>query len=403
MKKISLFTTMMLFVVFVFGQFQLGHRVVTFKDPARSNRSVETHIYYPAATAGDDVPIASGTFPVVVFGHGFIMGNPALYTYLWEGIATKGYIMAFPTTENGSVIPPPNHLEFGKDLAFLVDTIIASNNVASSFLNGKVANKAALMGHSMGGKSAWIATKLTTKATTIFTIGAAISNPPIGTAINVLGDYAKFTSIPAVSMAAEFDCVAAPADNQKKLYDTCASQCKYYIVIKGGGHCFFASQAGSGLMSCESGEGSCEPFTITREQQNEYTINFLSLWLSYQLKNNAADGVAFKALVATSNLITETHNCSGSSVGISEQVNNAKVEIFPNPSMGSFNLFVGNVNHRKVEVKIFSLSGKVVFSNIYNAGLNNTYIINTEDFNKGIYFIEINADGNQYVKKLIIE
>lgn len=393
----------MMLLIFAFGQFQLGHRVVTFKDPARSNRSIETHMYYPAATAGDDVPVASGTFPVVVFGHGFIMGNPALYTYLWEGIATKGYIMAFPTTENGSVFPPPSHLEFGKDLAFLVDTILASNTVSSSFLFGKVTNKAALMGHSMGGKAAWIATKLTTKASTIFTIGAAISNPPIGTAVDVLGEYAKFTTIPAVSMAAEFDCVAAPADNQKKLYDTCASQCKYYIVIKGGGHCFFASQAGSGLMSCESGESSCETFTITREEQNQYVINFLAPWLSYQLKNNAADGIAFRGLVASSNLITETHNCPTSGVGISEQVNQTNVEIFPNPSNGSFNLYVGNVNHRKVEVKIYNTTGKVVFSNLYNAGINNTYLINTENFNKGIYVIQINADEKQFVKKIIVE
>lgn len=403
MKKISLFTTLMMFLIFAFGQYQLGHRVVTFKDPARSNRSIETHMYYPATTAGDDVPIAAGTFPVVVFGHGFIMGNPDLYTYLWEGIATKGYIMAFPTTENGSVFPPPNHLEFGKDLAFLVDTILGSNTVSSSFLNGKVTNKAALMGHSMGGKAAWIATKLTTKATTIFTIGAAISNPPIGTAVDVLGEYATFTTIPAVSMAAEFDCVAAPADNQKKLYDTCSSSCKYYIEIIGGGHCFFASQEGSGLMSCESGEGSCETFTITREQQNQYVISFLTPWLSFQLKNNAADGIAFRALVASSNLITETHNCPTSGVGVSDQISKTNIELFPNPSKGSFNLYVGNVNNRKVEVKIFSLTGKTVFSNIYKAGINNTYSINTEDFNKGIYFVQVNADGNQYVKKLIVE
>lgn len=402
MRKLTFFIPFMMLTIFSFGQYQLGHRVVTFTDPSRSDRDIETHMYYPATTAGDDVPVATGTFPVIVMGHGFIMGDPALYTHLWEGIATKGYIMAFPTTENGSIFPPPNHLTFGLDLAFLVDTLIGSNTVASSFLFGKVANKAALLGHSMGGKAAWIAANTTTKATTIFTFGAAISNPPIGTAVDVLGEYAQNVTIPAVSMAAQFDCVAPPAENQKLLYDTASSQCKYYIEIIGGGHCFFAAQEGSGLMACESGEGSCETFTITREQQNQYVLDFLTPWLSFQLKNNAADGLAFKALVASSSLITEVHNCAGSGTEINEKTVSTKVEVFPNPSNGSFNLFVGNVNNRKVEVKIYNLTGSVVFSNLYNASIDNNYSINTEDFNKGIYFIEVNADGDQHLKKLVI-
>ena len=70
MRKLTFFIPFMMLTVFSFGQYQLGHRVVTFTDPSRSDREIETHLYYPAATAGDDVPVASGTFPVVVMGHG---------------------------------------------------------------------------------------------------------------------------------------------------------------------------------------------------------------------------------------------------------------------------------------------------------------------------------------------
>ena len=57
----------------VFAQnFQSGKTSISFTDISR-NRQIPTDIYYPANTAGNNVPIASGNtkFPVVVFGHGF--------------------------------------------------------------------------------------------------------------------------------------------------------------------------------------------------------------------------------------------------------------------------------------------------------------------------------------------
>jgi dienelactone hydrolase len=399
MRKFTILSSFLFLSIYAFGQFQLGHRVITFKDPARNNRSVETHLYYPANTAGDNVPIANGTFPVVVMGHGFIMGNPALYGYLWQEIATKGYIMAFPTTENGSVLPPPNHLAFGQDLAFLVDTILGSNNVSSSFLFGKVTNKAAIMGHSMGGKSAHIGAKLTTKATTLISMGGSIANPPIGTSVDVLGDYARHITIPTVVVAGEFDCVAPPAENQKLLYDTTIAACKYYVTIKGGGHCYFASQAGSGLMSCESGENSsCTAnFTITREQQNQYLVSFLLPWLNYQLKNNAADGLAFRALVTTSNLYTTALNCPLNTTGI-ENLTSSSINIFPNPASGSFNIQTPNAENISINIK--SITGANVFSNIFET---NNITIQTENFSKGLYFVEIIINNQKVVKKIIID
>lgn len=399
MKKITFLTSLMFFAIYVFGQFQLGHRVVTFKDPARSDRSIETHIYYPATTAGDDVAIASGTFPVIVMGHGFIMGNTELYTYLWEEIATQGYIMAFPTTENGSVIPPPNHLEFGKDLAFLVDTIIGSNNVSTSFLNGKVSNKAAIMGHSMGGKAAHIAAHITTKATTLISMGAAISNPPIGSSVDVLGEYAQYVTIPTLVVAGEFDCVAPPEENQQLLYDTSAADCKFYIKIKGGGHCYFASQEGSGFMSCESGENSsCTAnFTITREQQNEYLISFLLPWLNYLLKDNIVEELAFRAFVSTSNLIEAEYDCPANTTGIENQLP-LSINLFPNPTNGSLNIQLSDAHNVLVNIK--SISGSTIYTNIFES---NNITIQTENFSKGLYFVEITLNDQRVVKKIIIE
>ena len=62
--------------------YEVGHATITFTDPSRGNRGIPTEIYYPADAAGEDVPLASGleSFPVVTFGHGYLMS--VSYTHL---------------------------------------------------------------------------------------------------------------------------------------------------------------------------------------------------------------------------------------------------------------------------------------------------------------------------------
>ena len=96
--------------------YQTGQTTITFTDPDRNNRSIPTQIFYPASTGGSNVPVAAGEFPVIAFGHGFVMVYSA-YEYLWQALVPQGYILVLPTTEGGF---SPNHLALGLDLRFLV-------------------------------------------------------------------------------------------------------------------------------------------------------------------------------------------------------------------------------------------------------------------------------------------
>lgn len=64
--------TMLCLSINLFAQ-QIGHTTVTFTDASRSNRQIQTEVYYPATLAGDNTPISAGVFPLVVCGHGFVM------------------------------------------------------------------------------------------------------------------------------------------------------------------------------------------------------------------------------------------------------------------------------------------------------------------------------------------
>lgn len=274
--------------------YPLGHREITYTDASRSNRDVPCHLYYPGVSAGDNVAVAIGTFPVIVFGHGFIMGEPDLYKYLWDSIATRGYICVFPTTESGSILPAPDHTQFALDLAFLNSKLKQENTNPSSIFSGKVAAKSAIMGHSMGGRASYIACKNNSEVTTLITFGAAIADPPLGTSIDILNDYARFITIPTLVISAEFDCVAPPADNQKPLYDISPAACKFYVSLKGGGHCYFGSQESSALLiKCETGESCSGDFTISRAEQNARLLNVLIPYLDFILKDICPSWISF--------------------------------------------------------------------------------------------------------------
>ena len=91
--------------------FSIGNTSITFHDSSR-NRKIETKIYYPSDNPGENVPIATGEFPVLVFGHGYLMGWQS-YQNFWEELVPEGYLVCLPTTEMGAF---PDHEDFGTDL-----------------------------------------------------------------------------------------------------------------------------------------------------------------------------------------------------------------------------------------------------------------------------------------------
>lgn len=76
----------------------IGHTTLTFNDPNRTGgfgsgagagRQIQTEIYYPSATTGENVAVANGTWPLIVFGHGFAMNWDA-YSNIWNQLVPLG-------------------------------------------------------------------------------------------------------------------------------------------------------------------------------------------------------------------------------------------------------------------------------------------------------------------------
>ncbi len=273
--------------------YEVGHRSITFQDSTRGDRDVETHIYYPADSAGDNVPIANDSFPVIVFGHGFSMNWDA-YPNLWNNFVPKGYIMAFPNTETGF---SPDHATFARDLDFISNTMKAEGRDSNSVFYRHVVPRTALMGHSMGGGASFLAAANNDSITTLVGLAPADTDP---SSI----DTAKDVKVSTMILSGEEDDVTPPEEHHIPHYDTLNVPCKTFVNILGGAHCYFAMSG----TTCDIGGGGG---SISREEQQQITYDYVGLWLDYKLKENCDAFPELQDSLNTSTRVDHRQACFG--------------------------------------------------------------------------------------------
>ncbi|MCB0517097.1 MAG: alpha/beta hydrolase [Chitinophagales bacterium] len=288
MKLLKLLLLSLLFAPTALAQtFSIGNTSLTLSD---GTNSVSTQIYYPANTTGTNVSVAAGTFPVVIFGHGFSIAYSS-YSQVWETLVPEGFIVVLPTTQSGL---SPNHAQFGVDLNTAAYGMQNQNTLSGSLFEGKVAPFTAIGGHSMGGGAAFLAAAANTTLTCMFTFAAAETNPSaIAAAANI--------NIPNLVISGTEDCVAPTNTHQIPMYNATASSCKVYYEIEGASHCQFTN---GNATNCYLGEGfSCfgwGPF-ISLSEQHSMVNNAILPWLRFWLKNECVQWSAFNNYIANAN------------------------------------------------------------------------------------------------------
>jgi len=277
-------------------EYQKGHTTINFIDPSRNNRDIPTEIYYPSNNSGEDVSVASGMFPVLSFGHGYLMPVDT-YENFRDFFVPKGYIMVFPDTETGIL---PNALDLGLDMSFLINSMAEENLDPGSIFYGAIAPESALLGHSMGGGASMLAAANERSITAVANFAASNTTP---SAI----DAASEITIPALLFSGSEDCVTLPSETQDIMYDSLASECKTQVTITGGGHCYFGNYS----LACAIGENACEPdLTINRTEQQDVTFDFLLLWLNNFLKGDSLLYNTFLDSLHNSQRITYRLDCN---------------------------------------------------------------------------------------------
>jgi len=365
--------------------YAIGSLNNTYIDPSRNNRQIPVAVYYPAQNPGSGVAMAPGSFPVVSFGHGFVMVHTA-YKYLWEALVPLGYIVVFPLTE-GSAIPAPSQMDFGLDIAFVARKIVNDGLTnPSSIFYGHVKDRRALMGHSMGGGSAYLGAAYDTSITTLVTLAAANTSPSAVLA-------SRGVNVPTLLFAGQNDCITPPSQHQQPLYDSTASLHKVMITILGGGHCYFADYN----FNCSLGELTCSPQpTITRSQQQQTMLDFLIPWLDYTLNDNYTAWQLFYDSLTSSGRISYQlqWTLTGRGHGMGYQKCNQCFRNFDEK-------FVIEIptSFLPVAVYVFNTSGQLVYakSSVKLPALT----LDTATWPKGVYFLRIFGSSYLCAGKII--
>jgi hypothetical protein len=331
--------------------YEIGYTSVTYVDPDRGNRQVDTEIYYPADTPGQNVPVATppiGGFPVVSFGHGYLISWDD-YDFLWEGLVPGGCVVAFPQT-GGELFP--EHLEFGLDLAFVSRAVRAESSSPSSLFYGALSQAAAVGGHSMGGGASFLGAAADTSITALFNLAAAETNP---SAVAAAGQV----TVPALVFSGSLDCVTPPADHQVPMYDALSSDCRTRVTLLGGSHCQFAEDN----FFCNLGEGGCPDPTISRTRQHTLTLTLLDPWLAAVLRDNPQSWGLFQSVLDTLSGVTYVQDCPLSTVGSEDRAQEAEpvrlaVESAPNPFSHETRVRFNTPHPGRVVVDIYSIHGR---------------------------------------------
>lgn len=361
---------------------QIGHTTITFNDPDRSGgfgngggpgRQIQTEIYYPADVDGDDVELTEGTYPVVVFGHGFVMVWSA-YENIWEALVPEGYIVCFPRTEGNFA---PSHEDFGLDLALVATDMQALGAEETSLFFGHVSDRDAVMGHSMGGGASFIAAA-GADLDAIIGLAAAETDPSaIAAAANVME--------PLLMLAGGGDNVTPPSEHQIPIYDATSAMCKYLVTITGGGHCYFANSN----FNCDTGElFSGSDINIERTEQQQTAMDYILPWLDHWLKDDPLALQTFTDLVWNDDRTTFVENCLVLSAGAQDET---AIKPYPNPAKDWLFLEIP-ATQDTAPITVYDLSGRIVLQDQLQPG---NGAIDVRGLKGGVYVLEVGLSSTK--------
>lgn len=358
---------------YTFSQaFPVGNRNVTLLDASR-NREIGLLLYYPAQTAGANTALASGSFPLLTFGHGFLI-PAASYSDFASLLAGQGIVVALPSTEGGF---SPNHDAFGKDIAF-INTWYRSGQDDFYTCNGF----SALGGHSMGGGASALAAAQTT-ANAYFGMAPALTNPspvPDGPSIGM----------PALVVSGSVDNVTPPAQHHQPIWNALGSECKIFASILGGNHCYFIPSS-----VCDFGEiGS--GVTLTRAEQQEITFDMAWPFLRYWLGGNLADWSEHLQSLASDNRVQVQETCSAV-LNISES-ERSHFLIYPQPAVGKF--FLRGIQS-PTSVDLYDVTGRRLDLEVSEMG--NDIVVEPKHALQGMYLLLVEANGETQHFRVLFE
>lgn len=335
-------------------------------DDTRGGREIACDVRYPAVSATSEATPDNGPFPLVVFGHGFVMG-PDDYDDLSAGMVNAGYVVALVATEQTFA---PSHQNFGLDLAFVANEMV--QNGATGILDGWLQPHAAIAGHSMGGGAAWLAASTNPLIDAVVAFAPAETNPSASAA-------GADIQVPVLVMSGSADAITPPDTQHLPLYhSTTGAPCRAFASLVDGSHCGFADQG----TLCDIGEIGFQG--LSHAEQLELTLGLLVPWLDTFLRDDPLAWGEFEAYAAASNDLILELDCA---LSIRPKIP-LHLQVYPNPTSNSMTLS-WEAFGQTAEAHVIDLSGRIHQS--WNlSGASESHVLKLDP---GVYVLNIKQQG----------
>ena len=266
------------------------------------------------ASTGDSVaihavyPTGAGSFPVVVIGHGFQLPPSQYYGYA-RRLASFGYValtVDFPTSFAGNDNPKQ-----AKDMIGGLDWA-----KADATFGAKVdLTKAAMTGHSLGGKLALLAATLDPRVSAVFVLdpvdggGPGACNPPACVTVATLLPTLKIPTgfIGETTDATGAQACAPMASNFQTFYAQ-ASTPSLEVTAAGANHMSFLDDVSTCGFVCSF----CKAATASNAQINGMARAFMIAFYERNLRGNAAYDAYLTGAQAQARYVTTSRATIGS-------------------------------------------------------------------------------------------
>ncbi len=275
------------------GPYAPGVRVIPYTKDSVAHpgtpRTLDTVIWYPAPAGSGpvtepydgvlDAPLdpSGGPYPIILFSHGSC-GYAYQSTFLTPLLASRGYIVVAPPHPGNTIFEFPtcgtgtaqaqSFLERPQDMIFVLDQILAAGADPSSPFFGAVdGSRIAMTGHSFGGLTTFLVSKLDPRIT------AAVAMAPA-----TPGNGAGMFDIPSLIMLGTADTVVSlPAARGAYAASTAP---KLLVEVEHSGHYTFSD-------GCFAGPDCNPPVTLTQSEAHAAALRYIVPFLERYLGGHA--------------------------------------------------------------------------------------------------------------------
>lgn len=328
------------------GSYGFDYRVEDI--PGVYETMTDSRLYYPDSAGV--IPETAVPCPIVVLGHGFMMGIDRYYSYA-EHLATWGYVVVLPTYSNPIIVP--EHYTRARCIVDAALFAASLDEIPGDPFHEKLnRTRWGFTGHSMGGGCAFLAADTFDLADTLRVVvnfNSPQTTPPV---------RSQNLFIPKLVIAGSVDDIAPWQEVREAMWADAPAP-GAFAVIAGANHGYsmdyssWWEDGGTATISREEQQSIIRLYLTAYMERylhdDDSMLNFMVCYGDHILNDPALDSVEVRLETGTSPGTIPSDGCGG-----------AFLSVFPNPSGGMTNIGFSLSHPTYASLTVFDITGRTV-------------------------------------------